>query len=456
MFKNTNMKIEELKNKKILILGLGNEGMSTLKFLRRTFPDKIIGIADEKTQKELGSNLQKIITKDNKLKLHLGRNYQDSFNLYEVIFRSPGIRLPKSTTAQITSQTKIVVEAYRDKIIGVTGTKGKTTTTSLIYKILKDAKLNVELVGNIGNPPLDYIDKVKNIKFFIFELSSFQLQDLQESPHIAVFLNLYEEHLDYHRGFENYKKAKGNIVRWQKKGDFVVYNNDSKLVREITGEVKSTKIPFSNEKKLDTGAFVKGDWVYYDGKKVLKTADTRLKGRFNLNNILAAVSVAKLLNIPNSKIASSVKSFQPVKHRLEYVGKFSGVDFYNDSIATIPEATIAALVTLSPNIDTLIVGGYNRGVDYSQLSKKIIEEKIPNIILFPQTGKIILDAILLQKKYSPNHFSVKNMKSAVKIAKQVTTKSKICLLSPASSSFNMFRDYQDRGKQFIKEVNNLK
>lgn len=442
------MKLEELKDKKLLILGLGKEGLSTLKTLRKKFPNKIIDIADQDTQR--------IIDRDDKLKYHLGKNYQESLNLYDVIFKSPGIKITKSTIAKVTSQTKIIVENYRDKIIGITGTKGKTTTTSLIYKILKDAKLNVELVGNIGNPPFDYIDKIKSTEFFVFELSSFQLQDLNKSPHIAVFLNLYKEHLDYHGGFENYKKAKSNIVKWQGKRDFVIYNYDSKITNEIVKRAKSKKIPFSINRKLPSGTYVDGNWVIHNGEKILKTADTKLKGRFNLNNILAATSIAKILNIPNNSIASSVRSFQPVKHRLEYIGNFGRVDFYNDSIATIPEATIAALETLSPNVDTLIVGGYNRGVDYSHLSKKIIKEKIPNLILFPQTGKIILEGIKNQTSYKPRHFFVNNMKEAVEIVAKHTQKNKICLLSPASSSFNLFKNYQDRGEQFTREVKRLK
>lgn len=450
------MKLGELKDKKVLILGLGKEAASTLKYLRKEFPNEVIGVADKKTLKELEGDVQKIIAKDSKLKLHLGRNYQESLNLYEVIFRSPGVLFPKVTSAKITSQAKVFVETYRDKIIGITGTKGKTTTSSLIYKILKDAKLNVKLVGNIGNPPFDYMDKLKNTKFFVFELSSFQLQDLQKSPHVSVFLNLYKEHLDYHGGYENYKRAKTNIIKWQGKKDFAIYNYDSSAVGEIVRKTKATKIPFSIQRKLHSGVYIEGDWLMYNGEKILKTADTKLKGRFNLNNILAAISVAKILNIENQSIASSVKSFKPVKHRLERIGNFGGVIYYNDSIATIPEATIAAMETLSPNVDTLIVGGYNRGVDYSLLSKRIIEEKTPNIIFFPETGKIISDGIKLQKKYLPKYFSVKNMKAAVKIAAKITKKGKICLLSPASSSFNMFKNYQDRGEQFIKYVKKLK
>lgn len=450
------MEIEGLTDKKILILGLGKEGTSTLRYIRKKFPKKLIGLADQKTLNQLDKDIQNIIKKDKNLKLYVGSNYQKDVNKFDIVFKSPGLHITKPTTAQVNSQTQVFLGLFRDKIIGVTGTKGKTTTSSLIYKILKDAKIKALLVGNIGNPPFDYMEKTTNTDIFVYELSSFQLQDLKVSPHISVFLNLYKEHLNYHGGFENYKKAKLNITEWQKEGDFVVYNVDSRTVREIARKAKSTKIPFSIEKKLNTGAFIKDEWVYYGQEKVLRTNDTKLKGRFNLNNILAATSVAKILNVPNYSIASSVKSFLPVKHRLEYIGNFGGVNFYNDSIATIPEATIAALETLSPNVDTLIVGGYNRGVDYTHLSKKISEEKIPNVILFPQTGKIILDGIKSQKKYLPKHFSVKNMKAATAIAAQVTTTGKICLLSPASSSFNLFKNYQDRGEQFAREVKRLK
>lgn len=434
------MKIKglDLASKNTLVLGLGKEGISTLKFLRRKFPNKLIGVADYKTIKDLEQKSQKILEKDKKLILHLGRSYQNQLNKYDVIFKSPGVKIEKQTRADITSQTKIILESFRDKVIGITGTKGKTTTSSLIHKILQDAKFKVLLLGNIGNPPFDVIDKIPSAQYLVYELSSFQLQDLKVSPHIAVFLNLYQEHLDYHGGFDNYKNAKTNIVRWQNKRDFVVYNADSQIVAQIVKRYSANKIPFSLKGILQSNI------------------QTKLKGRFNLNNILAAISTAKILKISDKSLASSVKTFEPVKHRLEYIGNFRGISFYNDSIATIPEATIAALETLKPNVATLIVGGYNRGVDYSQLSKKIGDLKIQNLILFPQTGKIILEGIKKKKKYMPNYFTALNMKDAVKIAARITKKGKICLMSPASSSFNLFRDYQDRGEQFIREVQKLK
>lgn len=446
------MKIKELEKKKLLILGLGKEGVSTLRFLRKKFPEKVISLADYKTIEKLEKDLQNIIKNDRYLELYLGSDYQKSLDQFDVIIKSPGFQLAKLTKAKVTSQTQIFMDLFKNKIIGVTGTKGKTTTSSLIHKILKDAKMNVLLVGNIGNPPFDYMDKASKTDIFVYELSSFQLQDLESSPYISIFLNLYEEHLDYHAGFENYKKAKENIIKWQSRQDFAIFNTDSEIVTEIVKKSIACKIPYSIKRKLQEGAYIDGEWLLYDREKVLKISETKLKGRFNINNILAAVSAARVLNIPANLIASSVKKFVPVKHRIQLIGNFGGITFINDSIATIPEATIAALETFSPDVSTLIVGGYNRGIDYSELSKKIIEEKIPNVILFPQTGKIILEGIKKQKGFMPKHFIVKNMKDAVKMAAEISQKGKICLMSPASSSFNMFKNYQDRGEQFIKYV----
>ncbi len=450
------MDLKRLGDKNILILGLGKEGASTLKFLRKKYPQKIIGIADKKRQNQLEGSIQKFIKRDRKLKLHLGRDYQKLIKLYDVVFKSPGVQLTDSKSNKITSQTKMFFNLFKDKIIGVTGTKGKSTTASLIYKILADAKLKVKLVGNIGKPPFDYIDNSPKDTIFVYELSSYQLQDLGESPHVAVFLNLFEEHLDYHGDYQSYKKAKANIAKWQKKEDLLIYNADSDEVLKIIQGSNATKIPFSTKMQLKTGAYLDKERIFYEGEKILKSNDAKLIGNFNLNNILAAVAAAKLLNVPSASISSSIKSFKPLKHRLEYVGNYRGAKFYNDSIATVPEATIAALDALAPNVGTLIVGGYDRGLDFSKLSKKIIEDDVDNLILFPQTGEAVLDLIRKENtRHLPKTFTVKNMVDAVKIASKVTREGKVCLLSPAASSFNLFKNYEDRGQQFINEVNKL-
>ncbi len=421
------MTLEDLKDKKILILGLGKEGLSTLSFLRKKYPKQTIGVADQNDQQDL--------PKDDKLELHFGKDYLKAIDKYDVVFKSPGINL-KDQSSKITSQAEIFLEFKGDKIIGVTGTKGKSTTSSLIYKILKDANFKVELVGNIGKAPFDYLDEKYKDYFFVYEFSSFQLQNVKTSPHIAVLLNIYHEHLDYHGNFETYKKAKENITKYQNKKDYLIFNSDSKEVVEIAQRSKAIKIPFSESEK-ETVIF-----------------ETDLKGKFNLNNIKAAVKVAKIFKVGNEKITESVKLFKPLKHRLQFVGMHKGIEFYNDSIATIPQATIAALNALSPNVNTLVVGGLDRGLDFSQLAKKIVEEKIENLIIFPQTGKKILDKIG-GENYAINQYFVSDMAKAIKIAASVTRKGKICLLSPAAASYNLFRNFEDRGQQFIDEVNKL-
>lgn len=449
------MQILDLKNKKILILGLGREGLSTLRFLRKQFPVKIIGVADQKQLAQLAKSTQKIITSDKKIRLHLGKKYQKSIEKYDTIFKSPGIRLEVSVSPEkITSQANIFIEFFRDKIIGVTGTKGKSTTSSLIYKILKDAKIKVELIGNIGNPPFDYLNEIAKTSLFVYELSSYQLEFVKQSPHISVFLNLFKEHTDYHGSFKVYHAAKSNIFKWQNENDYLIYNSDFKNELKIS-TAKSKKIPF-NIKVKNEGAYVENGYIVFEKEKILKTSETKLKGRFNLNNILAAVAVSKLLKISNQSIALSIKSFNPLKHRLEYIGTFNQISFYNDSIATIPEATIAAIETLSPRVGTLILGGLDRSLNFSALAKKITEEKIGNIILFPQTGEIILEEVKRQETFMPQHFFAKDMKEAVEKAYKVTPKNSICLMSPAASSYNMFKNYEDRGRQFVAEVNKLK
>lgn len=431
------MILEDLKGKKILILGLGREGLSTLKFLRKKYPTQIIGIADQANTQDLSETARQIVKEDDNLELCLGKEYLKAISRYDVIFKSPGINL-KDQSAKIISQTEIFLELKRDMVIGVTGTKGKSTTSSLIHKILKDANFKVELVGNIGNPPFDYLDEKYKDYFFVFELSSFQLQNVKTSPHIAVFLNLYQEHLDYHESIEGYIKSKENITKFQTKRDYFVFNSESNEVFEVSRRTKAIKVPFSVKEK---GKF--------------EIFQTGLKGEFNLNNVLAAVAVARILKIEDEKITESVKSFKPLKHRLQFVATKNGIEFYNDSIATIPQATIAALETLRPNVQTLIAGGLDRGLDFSELGKKIAQEKIENLILFPQTGKKILDKIG-KEQYSPKSYIVSTMKEAVEIAAKVTNAGKICLLSPASASYNLFKNFEDRGEQFIEQVQKLK
>ncbi len=432
------MKLDELKNKKILILGLGLEGMDTLKFLRKFFSKKALGIGDRLELKNLNSKVRDIIKKDKNLNLHLGEDYLEALKNYDVVIKSPGIQLRILNSflkkdQRITSQTEIFFDNCPGKIIGVTGTKGKSTTTSLIYTILKENGFNAYLAGNIGKPMLSLLLTAKPENVYVCELSSHQLLNLKKSPQIAVFLNIYPEHLDYYKDFKEYLLAKSNIACHQKKNDYLVFNSKNKFVSGIAKKSKAKKIPINLIK--------------------IKKFDTLLKGNFNIQNIKAAVAVARLFKIKDKNILKSIKSFKPLPHRLEDIGTYKGIKFYNDALSTVPEATMVALDTLGDKVETIFLGGFDRGIDFKNLAKRILKSKIKTLILFQTTGdKIFRQIIALDSKKKYKAILVQNMKDGVEQAFKHTKKGKICLLSTASPSFSLFKDYKEKGDLFKKYV----
>ncbi len=449
------MPFDELKNKKILILGFGREGKDNYLALRKLFPDKVLGIADRLKIKDLRLKIKDQGFK--KVKWHLGEDYLKSLKNYDLIIRTPGI--PLSTIkpflekrTRITSQTEIFLENCPGRIVGVTGTKGKGTTASLIEQILKKGGLKARLIGNIGKPVFQTLLRAKENEIFVYEMSSHQLQNLKKSPHIAVFLNLYPAHLNYYKSFKEYQKAKENIAKWQTKKDFFIYNSDESRLREMAKKSEAKKIPFGIKKIKEL-------------EKIIYRKEIPLKGEFNLLNVMAAVSVGKILNIPLKKIGQGVKSFKPLAHRLELAGKYKGIEFYNDSLATVPQATEGALEALGERVETLILGGFDRGkINFSSLAKTILKKKVKTLIFLDKgaefsqsvdTGKKIWKKILLLRRTNlPKSFFTPSMQTAVKIAYKTTKKEGICLLSPAASSFNLFRDYRERGnlfKRFVKK-----
>ncbi|GAI24093.1 unnamed protein product, partial [marine sediment metagenome] len=276
--------------------------------------------------------------------------------------------------------------------------------------------------------------RAKTSDIFVYEISSHQLQSLKKSPYIAVFLNLYPDHLDYYKNFKEYCQAKESIASYQTKKDYFIYNSEQKLLREIAKKSEAKKIAF-NIKKIK------------NLEKIIARKEIPLKGDFNLLNILAATLVGKIFNISSEKIRRAIRSFKPMPHRLEFVGKYKGIEFYNDSFATIPQATTAAIDALGKKVKTLILGGSSkREIDFPILAKKILKSKIENLILFPYTGKKIWKEVLNFKKGNqdlPKSFFVSSMAEAVKTAYGCTKKGSICLLSPASASFSIFRNYKE-------------
>ena len=433
------MKIEQLKDKKILILGLGREGMDNLNFLRKFFPEKIFGIADK-------DESVKFKVKDEKIEWHLGENHLKAIKNYDVIFKSPGVP-PKiiepflDKEKIVTCQTEIFLQNCPGKIVGITGTKGKSTAAALIHEVLKEGELKSHLIGNIGRPVLNFLFSATKKDIFVYELSCHQLFNLKISPQVAVILNIYPEHLDYYKDFKEYKMAKANITLYQKENDFLIFNAKDKNVVEIAKKSKAKKIPLKNF------------------SKILKSVGLKkipFWGNFYSLNIAAAIKVGEIFGNKKEKIKRAIENFKPLPHRLEFVGKFKGIYFFNDSLSTIPEATISALKSLGNKVQTLILGGYDRGLNFEKLAKEIIKRKIKNLIFFPTTGERIWVEILKKTKGKklPNAFFVKNMKDAITFSFQNTQKGKICLLSPASPSFSIFKDYKERGnlfKKFVKE-----
>ncbi|MBU4350850.1 UDP-N-acetylmuramoyl-L-alanine--D-glutamate ligase, partial [Candidatus Parcubacteria bacterium] len=379
--------LESLKQKyggiKIVILGFAREGVDTLRFLRKLFPQQIFGIADQKKLSSFEAEIKKLVAKDQNLKLHFGKDYLKALKNYDVVIKSPGIS-PKTirpflTKGQkISSQTEIFFNNCPGKIIGVTGTKGKSTTTSLTYRVLKSGGLKAFLIGNIGQPVLSLLFKAKPEDVYVYELSSHQLADLKKSPQIAVFLNLYPEHLDYYRSFNEYFKAKQNICRYQQKTDFFLFNPKNKYVSRTARISKARKIAL-NSKTAE--------------KFLAKCGKIRLMGGFNLLNMAAAIEIGKIFKIPESKIIQTLKNFKPLPHRLEFVGQYQKIKFYNDSLATIPQATIEALAVLGDEVETIFLGGFDRGLEFKELAKKIIASNLKTLIFFPGTGERIWQEI---------------------------------------------------------------
>jgi UDP-N-acetylmuramoyl-L-alanine---L-glutamate ligase len=432
---NFKMTLEELKDKKILILGFGREGMDTFLFLKNLFPDKKLGIADKNKRAFLPS-----IRAKTGIVWHLGYNYLNAMDDYDVIIKSPGIpfkNIPKSSINKVITQTDIFFANCPGKIVGITGTKGKSTTTSLAYEILKEGGLKAFLVGNIGKPVLSLLSSASEKDIYVYELSSHQLFNLKKSPYVAVFLNIYPEHLDYYKNLQEYARAKANVTMNQTKEDFLIYNGDDPLVKKFAEKSIAKKI-LIDTKKL---------------RRIIRIKDVPLLGKFNLKNVMAAAEVGKIFKIPKTRIRKAILNFKPLEHRLENIGTYKGITFYNDALSTIPETAMAAIDALGKNVQTIILGGFDRGIDFKKLAEKICKSKIKNLIFFPTTGKKMWEEIKKIKK--PESFMVfftDNMKTAVKKTYESTESGKICLMSCASTSFSIFKNYEEKGNLFKKFV----
>lgn len=420
--------IKELSNKKILILGFGKEGQSTYRWLRKNFPDKKLGIADR------NADLVNLPEAGKGVEFHSGGQYLEAIKDYDLVFKSPGISLKGYACEEeekITSQTDKFLQYFGKQTIGVTGTKGKSTTASLIWHILKENGKKAVLLGNIGIPALDKLDEIDVDTIVVYELSAHQLQYVHHSPKVAVLLNIFPEHLDHFSSFETYSRAKFNINKYQGKGDLLV-------VSEALKDQVVNKTP---------------EIVFIE--KITGVSKVQLKGDHNLLNVDAALKAVGFFGVDRAAALKSLKTFKPLPHRLEYVGEFGGVHFYNDSIATIPEATMEAIKTLG-NVNTLILGGFDRGLDYAELLCFVRDnDNIENVIFTGKAGEIMYKMITTQPANGKNFFLADDMEAVFKVIKEHAEKGKICLLSPAAASYDMYHNFEHRGDTFKEFARNF-
>lgn len=451
-----------LQGKRILILGFGREGISSYKLLIRSIPGNSIAIADQ--DENIESKLDFKIDSD--CKVYSGRNYLDAINAFDIIIKTPGISFGSIKTltdsSKITSQTDLFLRIFSAQVIGITGTKGKSTTSSLIKHILSSFYNDVLLVGNIGVPPFDLIDSIGSGTRIVFELSSHQLEHISAAPHIGVILNFFEEHLDHYNNYLSYQQAKFNIVRYQNESDWFIMNTDDQALVELFthSNLNRNVLTFSLEKGRFEGAYILPDDVIvfeFVGarSKFNFSARQYLPGNHNLMNIMASICVTKILNVPDDIIEKAINEFKGLKHRMEYLGDFKGISFYNDSISTIPQATIQAVVSLK-RVDTLILGGKDRGIDYTPLIEFLPNSGVRNIIFTGEAGQRIKDGLNLKGQHPDQKlFTITSYGEIPEIILSHTQAGSICLLSPAAASYDSFKNFEERGEVFKKIAENL-
>lgn len=448
---------------KIAVLGLGKEGLDLLKFLSKS-RIKLVGL-DNKTARQLGKDY--IIIKKLASNLCLGAKYLDCLTDFDIVFRSPGVplNLPQIKRAKkcgvvFSSLIQLFFDLCPARIIGITGTKGKSTTASLIYHILKgQISGKVYLGGNIGRPPLSFLPKLTKKDLVVLELSSFQLEDLTKSPQLAVILDITPEHLDRHKTFTKYLMAKSNLFLHQKKGDYLITSTDHPITRSLVKKMRGKIVKYSVKKVLSRGVYNSNDQIIIrdikTGKRsvVMDQSQILLLGRHNLENVIAAVTVAHLIGLSVADIKSRIRSFKPLEHRMELVGSLDKIKFINDSMATTPVATVAAVKSLTCPL-SLILGGVSKGENLDDLSALLSFKQIKGLVLIGQTASRL--AGWLQKKRARiPAVKAQNLPLAVKKASRFLPAGGAVVLTPAFASFDMFHSAYDRGNQFKDIIKKL-
>lgn len=451
--------IASLRGRTVAVIGIGVSNTPLLRLLLRE------GIAvtacDRSDRAKLGALAGELEAAG--AKLQLGDGYLQNLS-QDVIFRTPGLRpdVPELEAARargsvITSEMEVFFQVCPCPIIAVTGSDGKTTTTTIIAELLRAAGHTVHVGGNLGHPLLAEAGSIRPTDWAVLELSSFQLMTMTRSPHIAVLTNLAPNHLDVHKSMEEYIWAKENIFRHQQPGDIAVFNLDNAITRELSAHAPGRALYFSRQAEPENGVFLRGDAVISrrDGheRQIMTTEDIRLPGVHNVENYMAAIAAVDGL-VPDDVIRTFARTFNGVEHRIELVRTWRGVRFYNDSIASSPSRTIAGLRSFKEKV-ILIAGGYDKHIPFDVLGPEVVEH-VKLLILCGATADKIRAAVEQAPGYRPGHpeiLDVTPFQRAVETARDRAVPGDVVTLSPACAAFDQFKNFMERGKTFKAIVN---
>ena len=451
--------LDTLKNKTVAVVGIG---VSNTPWLRRLLREGIrVTACDKRSRDALGALAEELEKAG--CRLQLGENYLQGLN-QDVIFRTPGLRpdvpellAAKARGSEITSEMEVFFEVCPCTLLAVTGSDGKTTTTTIIAELLKAAGKTVHVGGNIGNPLLCRADEMHPEDYAVLELSSFQLMTMTHSPHIAVVTNLAPNHLDMHKSMEEYVAAKENIFRYQSAGDVAVFNLDNAITREQGTRAPGHARYFSRREEPADGVFLRGEEIIsrHDGweQVIMTTEDIRLPGVHNVENYMAAIAAVDGL-VPYEVIRRFARDFNGVEHRIELVRTYHGVRFYNDSIASSPSRTIAGLRSFKEKV-ILIAGGYDKHIPFDVLGPEVVE-RVKLLVLCGATAGKIRAAVEKAPGYRPGRpeiVEVMPFEKAVLYARDKAQSGDIVTLSPACAAFDQFKNFAERDKTFKAIVN---
>jgi len=447
-----------ISGKSVAFCGIGRSHMPLMELFQKK--GAVVSARDKRSFEELGENGEKL--KALGVKLILGEDYLQDLN-EDIIFRTPGMKyyLPELTEARkrgaaVTSEMETFFELCPCKIYAVTGSDGKTTTTTIISEFLKAEGKTVHLGGNIGKPLLPEIGTVRETDCAVVELSSFQLISMRESPDVAVVTNLSPNHLDMHKDMREYIDAKKNIFLHQSAYSRTVLNADNEITASFAPETRGDTWMFSRKERPGRGVWCDGDSIYVNGEKVLEVSEIKIPGWHNVENYMAAIG-AVWGDVSPENIRKVAREFGGVEHRAEFVREFEGVRYYNDSIASSPTRTISGTLSLYPQKIILICGGYDKHIPYDPLGP-VICDKVKTLIVMGNTGPKIEEAVRKAPNYKegePLILRVKDMEEAVAAAQQSGKAGDIVSLSPASAAFDLYPNFEVRGRHFKEIVNRM-